>query len=68
MNYDLNNPRRIEEIARQAGMERSLYLGEAIGNALAIAWQAMGSLGSVLRRDAPPFDGSAKPAHPNPNG
>lgn len=53
MNYDLNNPRRIEDIARRAGMERSLFLGEAIGNALAIAWQALGSLGGLFRREAP---------------
>lgn len=53
MNYDLNNPRRIEDIARRAGMERSLFLGEAIGNALAIAWQALGSLGELFRREAP---------------
>ncbi len=46
-------PEHIEEIARRAGMERSLYMGEAIGNALAIAWQALGSLGGWIRRGAP---------------
>ena len=47
------DPRRIEEIARRAGMERSLYMGEAIGNALAIAWHALGALGGWLRRAVP---------------
>ena len=53
MNYDLNNPRRIEDLARSVGAERSLYMGEAIGNALAIAWQALGSLDGLFRREAP---------------
>ena len=53
MNYDLNNPRRIEDLARSVGAERSLYMGEAIGNALAIAWQALGSLGGWFRREVP---------------
>lgn len=35
----------LHELARQAGHERSLYMGEAIGNILMIAWQALGSLG-----------------------
>lgn len=35
---------RIEALARRHGVERSLYLGEAIGNVLAIAWDALGSL------------------------
>lgn len=41
---------RIEAIARRAGVERSLYLGEAIGNALAIAWQALGWAATAWRR------------------
>ena len=40
---------RIEALARRAGAERSLYLGEAIGNALAIAWNAFGSLGTLVK-------------------
>ena len=44
---------RIDELARRAGAERSLYMGEAIGNALAIAWQALGALGGWLRRAVP---------------
>ena len=51
-NYDLNNPRRIEDLARSVGAERSLYMGEAIGNALAIAWQALDSLGGWFGREA----------------
>lgn len=40
---------RIDELARQAGEEHSLYLGEAIGNALAIAWEGFASLGNWAR-------------------
>ena len=40
---------RIEALARKAGADRSLYLGEAIGNALAIAWNAFGALGSLAK-------------------
>lgn len=50
MKTETEYPKRIEDIARRAGMERSLYMGEAIGNALAIAWQALGSLAGLLRR------------------
>ena len=39
---------RIETLARNAGQEHALYLGEAIGNVLAIAWNAFGALGSRL--------------------
>ena len=39
---------RIESLARRAGQEHALYLGEAIGNVLAIAWNAFGALGSRL--------------------
>jgi hypothetical protein len=41
---------RIEALARRAGAERSLYLGEAIGNALAIAWQAIEWAATAWRR------------------
>ena len=55
-NFSAPGSDRIEAIARRAGMERSLYLGEAIGHALAIAWNAFGALGAlsawVTRRGA----------------
>lgn len=51
---------RIEALARRAGADRSLYLGEAIGNALAIAWNALGSLGSLAARSQP--KAAVKPA------
>lgn len=41
---------RIHDLARSVGEERSLYLGEAIGNTLAIAWNAFGALGAWLTR------------------
>lgn len=41
---------RLHEIARKAGQEHSLYLGEAIGNMLVIAWNAIGTVGSLTRR------------------
>ncbi len=49
---------RIEDLARRVQMEHSLQLGEAIGNALAIASEALASLGSgalriLARRRAP---------------
>ena len=50
MKTETEYSKHIEDIARRAGMERSLYMGEAIGNALAIAWEALGSLGGWLRR------------------
>lgn len=42
--------RRLVDLARRHGMENSLYLGEAIGETLSIAWNAFGSLGSLFRR------------------
>jgi len=42
--------RRMAELARRNGMENSLYLGEAIGETLAIAWNAFGSLAGIFRR------------------
>ncbi len=53
MKPETQYPKRIEEIARRAGMEHSLYMGEAIGNALAIAWEGIGSLGGWFRRGSP---------------
>ena len=44
--------RRLSDLARRNGMENSLYLGEAIGEMLVIAWNAFGSLGSLVRRGA----------------
>ena len=52
MNTETESRKRIQDIARRAGMERSLYLGEAIGNALAIAWQTLGSVGGLFRRES----------------
>ena len=43
---------RIHEIARRAGALRSLYLGEAIGSALATAWQALAAGAMRVRRAA----------------
>jgi hypothetical protein len=51
--HDLPNPERVEALARRAGMERSLYLGEAIGHMLSIAWEALASLGASLRGSSP---------------
>ena len=48
----MNQYDRIETLARRNGVERSLYLGEAIGNALVIAWEALGTLGGLYRRRA----------------
>jgi hypothetical protein len=39
---------RIQGLVQSAGQERALYLGEAIGNVLAIAWNAFAALGSRL--------------------
>lgn len=52
MKTETNPYDRIEALARRNGVERSLYLGEAIGNALVIAWNALGTLGSLYRRRA----------------
>ena len=52
---------RIEALARRAGAERSLYLGEAIGHGLVVAWNALGTLGGFLRRAA-----KASPAKTTP--
>ena len=38
-------PARIEALARRAGVERSLYLGEMIGEGLAISWAALKAAG-----------------------
>ena len=57
---DYPSTERLEMLARRAGMERSLYLGEAIGNALVIAWDALAAAGAWLRR--PKIVTSAAPA------
>jgi hypothetical protein len=49
-NHELPEHLRIDSLARREGMERSLYLGEAIGQALLIAWGAFGSIGSWMHR------------------
>lgn len=41
---------RIVALARANGMERTLYLGEAIGTMLVIAGDALGSIGTLARR------------------
>ena len=41
---------RLEALARSVGEENALHLGNAIGNALAIAWQGFESLGAFLTR------------------
>ena len=41
---------RIEDLARRVQMEHSLQLGEAIGNALVIASEALESLGTGALR------------------
>lgn len=38
-------PERIEALARRAGVERSLYLGEMIGEGLSVAWAALKAAG-----------------------
>ena len=50
---------RIEQLARDAGQEHALYLGEAIGNVLAIAWNAFGALGSRLSSSGSSAAGTA---------
>jgi hypothetical protein len=52
MNDDLPQYDRIHELARRAHHERSLYLGEALGHMLVIAWEALGSIGTWVRRSA----------------
>lgn len=56
--HDLPNPERVEALARRAGMERSLYIGETIGHMLQIAGNAFESLGAALRRSPP-----SRPSH-----
>ena len=41
---------RIQDLARRNGVERSLYMGESIGNMLLIAWGAFDSVGNLFRR------------------
>lgn len=52
MKTETHHYERIETLARRNGVEHSLYLGEAIGNALVIAWNAFGALGGLYRRRA----------------
>jgi hypothetical protein len=47
---DLHGNDRIYELARRAQHERSLYMGEAIGNMLLIARDALGSIAAWRRR------------------
>ncbi len=44
---------RLHALARRAGVERSLYLGEALGNALLIAASGFSALGGWIRRALP---------------
>ena len=52
MNTETTRNERIDNLARRHGVERSLHLGEAIGNVLVIAWEALGTLGGLYRRRA----------------
>jgi hypothetical protein len=52
--HELPATERIDAIVRRAGMERSLYIGEAIGNMLLIAGQAFEALGAWLRHAPAP--------------
>jgi hypothetical protein len=54
---------RIQALARRAGAERSLYLGEAIGNALSIAWNAIEWAATAWRRkNSAPAKLNSRPA------
>jgi hypothetical protein len=47
MVMNVNNlppPERIEALARRAGVERSLYLGELIGEFLSVTWAGLKSV------------------------
>jgi hypothetical protein len=58
MNVDkLPPPERIEALARRAGAERSLYLGEMIGEGISVTWTAMKSLGHWVA------DNTIRPRH-----
>ena len=59
--YDYYNHPRVEAMIREAGIERSVYLGEAIGNTLAIAWEGLEAAGAWVRRALP---GSGRKAQP----
>ena len=39
---------RLEALARSVGEENSLYVGNAIGNVLAIAWEGLESLAALI--------------------
>jgi hypothetical protein len=54
MNYEYHmlDRARLEALIHRAGAERSLFIGETLGHMLNIAWHAMGSVGSWLRRRA----------------
>jgi len=49
---DLINAEHIDAMVRRAGEERAYYLGEAIGNVLLVAWEALESAGRWLRYSA----------------
>ena len=51
--FDMPSHDRIEQLAREAGHERALYVGEAIGTGLVNAWNALQSVGAWLTRSAP---------------
>lgn len=53
---------RIHALARRAGVERSLYIGDAIGNALLIASDGLSALGAWLRRAPARSDRTVKQA------
>jgi hypothetical protein len=53
MNFELPPSDRIDALVRRAGMERSLYLGEALGHTLGIAWNALESVGAWMWRALP---------------
>ena len=55
MNKHIETPfdSRLEALARSVGEEHSLKLGIAIGNVLAIAWEALESFGGMIARAIP---------------
>ena len=52
MKNHMNTPfdSRLEALARSVGEEHALHLGNAIGNAIAIAWEALESLACLASR------------------
>ena len=55
-----NHP-RVDAMIREARIERSVYMGETIGNMLAIAWEGLEAAGAWLRRALPGARRKAQP-------